>query len=84
MLVVNEHDPNSWRLFIDSSKLSLKRVLLHNTSKHASIPNMHSTTLQKMNQPIKQELEQIKYVNHSYVICVGLKKVNFPLAQKSG
>lgn len=25
-----KHDPQEWRLFIDSSKLSLKAVLLHN------------------------------------------------------
>jgi len=31
-----KHEPQEWRLFIDSSKLSLKAVLLHN-GKHTSI-----------------------------------------------
>jgi len=32
------HDPQEWRLFIDSLKQSLKAVLLHNGNKHPSIP----------------------------------------------
>ncbi|KAI6649576.1 hypothetical protein LOD99_6742 [Oopsacas minuta] len=34
--------PNDWRLFIDSSKQSLKCVLLHNGNKFSSIPIGHS------------------------------------------
>ena len=37
MLGVDEYDPNSWRLFVDSSKRSLKFVLLNNTNKYAFI-----------------------------------------------
>jgi hypothetical protein len=33
--------PEQWRLFIDSSKFSLKPVLLHNENKHPSIPLFH-------------------------------------------
>ncbi|GBM58387.1 hypothetical protein AVEN_185490-1 [Araneus ventricosus] len=34
-----QHNPQEpWRLFIDSSKVSLKAVLLHNGNKHPSIP----------------------------------------------
>lgn len=33
-----EHEPTEWRLFIDSSKNSLKTVLLNNGNKHPSIP----------------------------------------------
>ncbi|GBN67158.1 hypothetical protein AVEN_210986-1 [Araneus ventricosus] len=33
-----QHNPEEWRLFIDSSKVSLKAVLLHNGNKHPSIP----------------------------------------------
>ena len=29
-----KHNPQQWRLFIDSSKLSLKAVLLHNGKQH--------------------------------------------------
>jgi hypothetical protein len=33
-----EYDVNEWRLFIDSSKISLKAVLLQSGSKYASVP----------------------------------------------
>jgi hypothetical protein len=37
-----KHDPQVWRLFINSSKLSLKAVLLHNGNQH---PSFQSDTL---------------------------------------
>jgi hypothetical protein len=37
-----KHDPQTRRLFIDSSKLSLKAVLLHNGNQHPSIPVGHA------------------------------------------
>jgi hypothetical protein len=39
------YGPTTWRLFIDSSKRSLKAVLLHNSNILASIPLAHSTKL---------------------------------------
>ena len=56
---VDKYDPNSWRLFIDSSKCSLKCVLLHSTNKYASVPIGHLTLKEKYDQR-KQVIEQIK------------------------
>jgi len=36
------HNPLDWRLYIDSSQLSLKAVLLHNGNTLPSIPVGHS------------------------------------------
>jgi len=36
------HNPQDWRLFVDSSKLSLKAVLLHNGNSLPFIPVGHS------------------------------------------
>jgi hypothetical protein len=33
-----QHAPEQWRLFVDSSEVSLKTVLLHNGHKHPSVP----------------------------------------------
>ena len=41
------YDRNDWRLFIDSSKRSLKVVLLNNGNKFGSIPLAHSVTLKE-------------------------------------
>ena len=79
-----EYDASSWRLFIDSSKRSLKCVLLHNTNAYSSIPIGHSTTLKEKYEPIKEVLKSIKYEEHNWLICVDLKMVNFLLGQQSG
>ena len=44
-LGVNEYKPEEWRLFIDSSKRSLKCVLLHSSNMYAPIPIIHSTNI---------------------------------------
>ena len=42
-----EHDPAEWRLFIDSSKSSLKAVSLHNGNKKPSIPLVYADGLKE-------------------------------------
>ena len=41
------YDPDDWRLFIDSSKESIKAVLLHNGNILPSVPVAYSTTLKE-------------------------------------
>ena len=77
MLGVNKYNRSSWRLFSDSSKHSLKYVLLYNTNKYASIPFWHSISL-------KEKCDGIDQIHdHNWVICVDLKMVNFRLVQQS-
>ena len=73
---------NNWRLFTDSSKRSLKCVLLHNGNQYGSIPIGHSVTLKKNYENIKVVLERLKYCVHQWLICVDLKMVNFLLGQQ--
>ncbi|XP_071052774.1 uncharacterized protein [Onthophagus taurus] len=79
-----EYQPQDWRLFIDSSKRSLKCVLLHNRNVLASIPIGHSTILKEEYKNIKLVLEKISYDQHQWQVCVDLKMVNFLLGQQSG
>ncbi|KAL4107754.1 hypothetical protein QTP88_018046 [Uroleucon formosanum] len=44
---LNEYFSIDWRLFIDSSKRSLKCVLLHNGSRYGSIPIAHTTKMKE-------------------------------------
>ena len=81
---VNDYNPEEWRLFIDSSKYSLKVVLLHNGNVLGSIPVAHSTKLKETYDAVKLVLLKIKYDEHSWQICVDLKMVNFLLGQQSG
>ena len=79
-----EYSSEDWRLFIDSSKRSLKCVLLHNLNKYACVPIGHSTTMKEQYQNVKQVLQKLSCYKHNWVICVDLKMVNFLLDQQSG
>ena len=83
-LGVAEYSPADWRLFIDSLKTSLKRVLLHITNVYGSVLIGHSTTLKEKYDAIKSVLQHIKYDDHQWVICVDLKMANFLLGKQSG
>ena len=61
-----------WRLFINSSKRSMKYVLLHNGTKLAFIPIGHSIQMMETYENIKTILDRIKYVEHEWIICGDL------------
>jgi hypothetical protein len=63
------HNPLDWRLFIDSSKLSLKAVLLHNGNTLPSIPVGHSMHNKESYENMKILLEAINYVKFKWQIC---------------
>lgn len=49
----HKYDRNEWRLFIDSSKVSLKAVLLHNGNKFPSVPVAHAANMKETSESIK-------------------------------
>jgi len=57
----NEFIPDQWRLFIDSSKVSLKVVLLHNGKKFHSVPLTHAANMKESYKSMKLLLGKIKY-----------------------
>ena len=63
ILKPNVYQDEEWRLFIDSSKRSLKVVLLHNGNRFAPIPIAHSTKLKETYENLKIVLNKIKYSN---------------------
>jgi hypothetical protein len=65
-----EYSPSTWRLFIDSSKRSLKAVLLHNSNVLASIPTAHSTKLSESCETLKLVLEKLNTtsMNSKYAV----------------
>lgn len=70
-------DPSEWRLFIDSSKRSLKCVFLRIGNKFRSISVGHSVQMKEQYASIKIVLERLQYDIHEWLICVDLKIVNF-------
>ena len=69
------YDPSKWRLFIDSSKASLKAVLLHNGNEKPLIPVAHATGLNGTYEFMDFLLRLTKYKEHTWNICGDLKVV---------
>lgn len=67
--------PEELRLFIDSSKISLKAVLLHNGNKYPSVPLAQAAKMKENYGNMKVLLENIKYSQYSWNICADLKVV---------
>lgn len=80
----NIYKDEEWRLFIDSSKFSLKAVLLHNGNKYGSIPIAHSTQIKEEYDALKQVLEKINYSEHNWQLCGDLKITTILMGQQSG
>ena len=79
-----EYNPDEWRLFIDSSKRSLKCVLLHNGSKFACVPIGHSVIVKKHYLNVKMVWKKLRFSEHNWAICENFKMVNFLLEQQVG
>ncbi len=65
----------NWRLFIDSSKTSLKAVLLNNGNDLPSVPVAYATSMKETYENLKKILEKINYDHHQWSVCADLKVV---------
>lgn len=69
---------------MDSSKRSLKAVLLHNRNILASIPVAHSISLKENYITTLTVLNKIKYHEHRWDVCSDLKVCGILLGQQAG
>ncbi|KAJ4446592.1 hypothetical protein ANN_13289 [Periplaneta americana] len=79
-----QHRPDEWRLFIDSSKVSLKAVLLHIGNELPSIPVAHVADMKETYQNMKVILEKIQYGKHEWYIYGDLKVIALLLGLQLG
>ena len=63
--------------FLDSSKRSIKCVLLHNGNRYGAVPVGHSTVLKEQQDEIRTVMNLFIYHEHDWIICVDLKMVSF-------
>jgi len=78
------YNANQWRLFIDSSKRSMKAVLLFNGNAIASLPVAHSVTLKETYENVKLLLTSLNYNKHNWLICGDLKIIAMILGLQGG
>jgi len=83
-LGLSSYNPNEWRMFIDSSKRSLKCVLLHNGNLFGAVPIGHWVCLREEYGDVNRVIELLEYDKHNWIICVDLKMVSFLLGQQRG
>jgi hypothetical protein len=57
----HEYSPVQWRLFIDSSKVSLKLVLLHNGNRFPSVSLAHAANTKESYESMKLLSGKVKY-----------------------
>ena len=69
------HIVKEWRAFIDSSKRSLKAVLLHIGNKIPSIPIAHFALLKESYDSIEILLNTICYSDYQCSLCGGFKVI---------
>ena len=62
-----------WRLFIQSSKFSLKFGLLHNGNKFPSVPLANAANVKESYENTKQVLKKIQCEKYNWNICGDLK-----------
>jgi hypothetical protein len=62
-------------LFIDSSKVSLKAVLLHNGNKFPSVPLAHAANMKESYENMKLLLEKIQHEIYNWNMCGDLKVI---------
>jgi hypothetical protein len=60
-VLVHEYNPDQWRLLIDSSKVSLKMVQLHNGNSFHSVPLAHAANMKESYESMKLLFGKIKY-----------------------
>jgi hypothetical protein len=78
------YDSSEWRLFIDSSKRSLKAVLLHNGNQLASLPLAHSISMKETYDNMRILLSALNYNEHRWLICGDLKVIAILLGLQGG
>ena len=69
------HRPEEWRLFIDSSKLSLKAVLLHNKNILPSFPVGYAAHMKETYENMKNLLQCINYKQYRWQLCGDFKVI---------
>jgi hypothetical protein len=78
------HNADEWRLFIDSSKSSLKAVLLHNGNRYASVPVGYSVHMKETYDNMSLLLNKICYRQYNWSVCGDLKVITILMGMQTG
>ena len=71
----HEYNPDQWRMFINSSKISLKVFLLHNGNRFPSFPLALPANVKENYESMKLLLGKIKYDEFKLKLCGDVQVV---------
>jgi len=80
----HEYNPYQWSLFIDSSKVGLKLVLLHNGNRFPSVPLAHAANMKESYESKKLLLGKIQYDEFKWKLCGRLMVVALLMGMELG
>ena len=83
-LGLSKYNSDEWRLSIDSSKRSLKCVLLDKGNQFACVSKRHSVVVKEHYLNVKMVLKRLVCSEVYWAIFVDFKMVNFLLGQQGG
>jgi len=78
----HEFNPDQWRFFIDSSKVTLKLVLIHNGNPFPSVPLARATNKKEIYESMKLLLGKINCDGFKWKLCGELKVVSLLLGMQ--
>jgi hypothetical protein len=78
------HNPEEWRLLVDSSKLFSKVVQLYNGNIHPSIPIDHCVHMKEIYENTDFLLKAIHYSKYEWKLCGDHKVIGSLLGMQSG
>jgi hypothetical protein len=68
----HEYNPDQWHLFIDSSKVSMKVVFLHNRNRFPSVHLAHAANIRESYESMKLLLGKFRYDEFKWKLCGDL------------
>lgn len=79
-----EYNAAEWRIFIDSSKSSLKAVLLHVRNTLPSVPVAYGIKMKETYDTMQLILNSIQYNRHRWRLCADLKVIALISGMQTG
>lgn len=78
------YKPEEWRLFIDSSKSSLKAVLLFTDNTKPPVPVAYGIEMKETYETMQLIINSVQYNNHNWRLCCDLKVVALVTGMQRG
>lgn len=74
---IQQYDPNDWQLFIDSSKMGLEAVMVHNRNAYPAAPILCAMHMKELYEDMHLPVQYRRYDKYSCFLCRVMKVATF-------